>query len=191
MPRLKLGIRGPYVYQVGGLSSVVKPTWTDTYASWAAMGPTFPKIIEIVQDKAGCSSTSCLLDSMPQILNALRCSLNIDLDEEARQAAKAVRGDDHLQAHGIVYAFSKDITSVKFMDALDIAGYNAFICEDLELNALGLDVRASLSHNRRVVRLSVFQQSSRTGFDGIVQLKRSVPEHREALQSKRRRQVKL
>jgi len=57
LPRMKLGIIGPYVCEVVGRKSAALLTWSHTYMACAAMGPTWSHILEQVQlESEGTSS---------------------------------------------------------------------------------------------------------------------------------------
>lgn len=178
-PRLKLGIRGPYVYEACGLHRVANPAWAHTYTAYAAMGQTLAGVLETVETKAPSSNVGGLLSAMPEILAAVMGAFDVDLVEESRQAAEAVYTTDHLRADGVVYTLSTDIGADAFMSWLDIAGYDGVACDGDGLRASQVRMRAFLSHSRRLVRVTTYHSSSKVGFDGLIKLRREVPQQRE------------
>jgi len=180
LPRMKLGIRGPYIYEVGGRRSAAIAKASHTYMACAAMGPTWSHILEQVHFKTSCPSAKVLLEAMPEILAAVQRSTSVNIPEECAKARKTTRGEDHLNTNGIVYVFSSSVSAEQFLGSLDIAGYSSTVCKGDGLQELGLEMRVSISHDRRIVRVSVYQASSGTGFDGIIKLRIQIPEHVES-----------
>merc|ERR1712226_1075577 len=85
MPKLKLGIRGSYVFEASGRSVVPSPAWTDTCTSYAAVGPTLIEVLEQVRSKGPCYAASSLIDAMPQVIAAVKRRFNFHNNEAGCQ----------------------------------------------------------------------------------------------------------
>jgi hypothetical protein len=140
----------------------------------AAIGSDLAAVLEQVRTKAPCSSAGDLADALPEIFAAVHRTWKVDLAEHPLTSVppNPWHIDEVLCASGIVYTYSTCVSAEKFLASLDTGGFDSIACESDGLRSLDLVMKASVSHDRRTLRVSVYQSSSRTGFDGIVKLRK-------------------